>query len=146
MNVTHEHHLKVLAEVFDHLKHLTQSKGQEYAGQEGANNMHANFDRLATKLHLIPEKVLWVYTTKHLDSIENWINEIGSPAARKLSEPMEGRIDDAILYLILLRGMVWRRNHEGKAQAHPEQNEIPRPGSWQQMSPSEMVEHFGRRS
>jgi hypothetical protein len=109
MNVAHDHHLKILAEVFEHLKHLTQSKGQEYTGQQGVNNVHANFDRLATKLNLIPEKVLWVYLTKHIDSIETWINGIGMPTTRKLSEPMEGRIDDAILYLVLLRGMVWRR-------------------------------------
>jgi hypothetical protein len=47
------------------------------------------------------EQVLWVYTTKHLDGIQAYVN-----GHRSQREGVEGRINDAITYLILLRGMV----------------------------------------
>ena len=98
---------------FKQLTELSEGKGAEYAGQEVSHNEHANFDRLSTKLQIPPEKVLWVYLTKHLDSIENYINTQDQPAV-KLSEPITGRIDDAILYLLLLKGMVIRGHNSSE--------------------------------
>lgn len=76
---------------------LTASKGEEYARNE---DQLANFKRNAAQVNLSPEIVWFVYFNKHLDAIVNWINGGSS------SEPIEGRIDDAILYLCLLKAMV----------------------------------------
>lgn len=94
---------QLIASTFTAIRDLTATKGQEYsntAAQHDADQ-HANFKRLAAELGLTPEKVLSVYLTKHLDSIKSFIR-----TGAVLSEPIEGRIDDAILYLILLKGLV----------------------------------------
>jgi hypothetical protein len=79
-------------------RELLQKKGQEYSGKE---DRHANFTRLAAQLKLAPEKILWVYLTKHMDGILSYIN--GDYAG---SEPIRGRIEDARNYLALLAGMI----------------------------------------
>ena len=77
---------------------LNKTKGSDYSGDEDALE---NFKRLATKLELTKEQVLGVYMTKHLDAIDTYIRE-----GNVKSEPIDGRIDDAIVYLILLKAMV----------------------------------------
>ncbi len=110
MTITRDRFYKIVDETFAAIRKLSGSKGVEYAGPNVVNtNELANFDRLSDGLEIAPEKVLWVYTTKHLDSIRTYINGLDTPAIRKLSEPIEGRIDDAILYLLLLKAMVVRR-------------------------------------
>jgi hypothetical protein len=97
---------------------LTATKGEEYAN--APDDQLANFRRLGLKLGLPMEKVLMVYLTKHLDSIEHYIKPLASGhannlTAKALSEPIDGRIDDAILYLILLKAIVIeRREVEGQ--------------------------------
>lgn len=83
--------------VWAKLQALRQAGQKEYAGGE---NAFGNFERLAAKLQLPREKVLWVYLTKHLDGIEAWLN--GHKSQR---EPVTGRIEDAIVYLLLLHAM-----------------------------------------
>lgn len=111
MNINRADFGKICKDVWERIEKLNRTKGEEYTGSEGAGNVHANFDRLSAKLKISPDKVLWVYLTKHLDSIENHINEADQPTQRALSEPMEGRVDDAILYLLLWRAMNLRRNY-----------------------------------
>lgn len=111
--INRDRHAKIVADTFGSIDKLNRSKGVEYTGHEGADNVHANFDRLARDLKLTPEQVLMVYLTKHLDSIKNYVNMVSVPESEvpvnfTLSEPIEGRIDDAILYLILLKGMCVR--------------------------------------
>lgn len=89
----------LLNATFNHLIELTQTKGAEYA--HSADQL-ANFKRLSERLGMTPEAVLMVYLTKHLDSIESYIRE----PSMCLSEPINGRIDDAILYLCLLKGLI----------------------------------------
>ena len=60
-----------------------------------------NFKRIATELGITPKKALWVYLKKHLDSIASYIK-----TEKVLSEPIEGRIKDARVYLALLRGLI----------------------------------------
>jgi hypothetical protein len=87
-----------LVATMERLIELTDSKGREYAN---SSDQLANFKRLATRLGLSPAQVVMVYLTKHLDSIDSWI----SNPHQDLSEPIDGRIDDAILYLILLKAI-----------------------------------------
>lgn len=77
---------------------LTQSKGEEYSRD---TDQLANFKRQAEELHMTPEKVLMVYLNKHLDAVKSFVK-----TGKIYSEPISGRIDDAILYLILLKGIV----------------------------------------
>lgn len=77
---------------------LTASKGEEYSRD---SDQLANFKRQAEELLMTPEKVLMVYLNKHLDAVKSFVK-----TGKIYSEPIEGRIDDAILYLILLKGIV----------------------------------------
>lgn len=85
----------ILRDTFDNLTVLSCTKGKEYAGSD---DRLANFKRLGADLGMDPRAVLWVYLTKHLDAIRSYLRR-----GHVLSEPIEGRIDDAILYLVLLK-------------------------------------------
>lgn len=80
------------------LVNLTAGKGEEYSRD---SDQLANFKRQAEELNATPEKILMVYLNKHLDAIKSFVK-----TGKVYSEPIEGRIDDAILYLILLKGIV----------------------------------------
>lgn len=88
----------LLSNTYKSLVNLTASKGEEYS--RDADQL-ANFKRQAEELNTTPEKILMVYLNKHLDSIKSFVK-----TGKVHSEPIEGRIDDAILYLILLKGIV----------------------------------------
>lgn len=82
-------------------------KGREYSGN---NNRFNNFQRLGQELELPPEKILWIYLKKHLDSILSYIN-----LEKELSsEPIIGRINDARNYLALLAGMIQEKQGGSK--------------------------------
>lgn len=97
---------RLLTQTAERMRDLTGTKGEEYANTaaDGDADQHANFKRLAQELGLSPEQVLSVYLTKHLDAIKSFLRH-----GREFSEPIDGRIDDAILYLILLKGLVIER-------------------------------------
>ncbi len=86
------------------LKRLTGTKGREY--RNGDPDVHANFNRLQAMLGIDRHKVLMVFATKHWDSIGNYIRTLGQDGAPALSEPIDGRIDDIILYMLLLKAMI----------------------------------------
>lgn len=96
---------KVFEATFESCRNLGATKGGEYAGTERKTNVHANFDRLSGDLGVAPITILMVYLAKHLDSIRNWASHANKDISPSLSEPVEGRIDDAINYLILLKAM-----------------------------------------
>lgn len=83
--------------VWEKLRALREAGQKEYAG---GTNAFGNFERLGAALQLPREKILWVYLVKHLDGIQAWLN--GHKSQR---EPVTGRIEDAIVYLLLLHAM-----------------------------------------
>lgn len=88
------------------LQFLREAGQKEYAHSE--DNAFGNFERTAEDLENITrEQVLWIFVKKHLDGIKAYIN-----GHRSQRESVEGRINDAIVYLILLRGMV--EDNKGK--------------------------------
>lgn len=97
--MTREEFDELLSSTFGTLAALSDTKGAEYA--HDADQL-ANFKRLGERLGMTSEAVLMVYLTKHLDSIESYIRR---PSV-DLSEPIDGRIDDAILYLCLLKALI----------------------------------------
>lgn len=103
MAMTHYEFLITIDELCKRLHALSGSKGEEYRGAE--DNQFGNFERGSADTGCSREQVLWVYLSKHLDSIKTWIRDEAAGVQRARSEPIAGRIDDAILYLLLLRGM-----------------------------------------
>lgn len=88
----------VMALVIKEIQYLRSAGQKEYAGGE---NAFGNFERLSDQLQLNRKKVLWVYLMKHIDGVVSYLN--GHISQR---EPVERRINDIIVYLILLRGMI----------------------------------------
>ena len=83
----------------------TRDQGQkEYASCNGKDNVFANFERIADLLQVGREKVLVTYLLKHIEGIVSDIN--GHTSQR---EPIEGRIKDSIVYLMLLWAMKQRK-------------------------------------
>ena len=100
---------KILNTMIAEEKEIGATKAQEYANSD---DRLANFRRLAKELDLTPEKVLWVYLKKHLDSIAYYIKA----GCVKSDEPIESRIKDARVYLSLLRAMVEERYSEQRVK------------------------------
>lgn len=98
---------KYQLELIDKVLKITESKGKEYANS--AVDRFANFNRLAAQLDMSNIKVCMVYLTKHFDAISNYVK-----TEEILSEPIEGRIVDAITYLILLAGMIKENSYSSE--------------------------------
>lgn len=107
--------IALLKQTHSKLLSLSNSKGKEYAGSD---DRLANFKRLGDELNMIPEKALWVYLKKHLDSLTTYIKDQETGFKREYSEPITGRVDDAILYLHLLKALIHER--EGIPVTTPE--------------------------
>ena len=93
---------------FEECLDVMNTKGQEYAGSE---DKFANFKRLANKYNVPAEEICGIYMTKHLDSIDSFIRERRAGKSvmeieAGLSEPISGRIMDAVNYLFILKGIV----------------------------------------
>ena len=99
--VTHQEFDKYQNELLSKVVGMGDTKGKEYSNSE---SRFANFDRLAAELGLTNIQVAWVYTKKHLDGIASYCR-----TQKELSEPIEGRIVDAIVYLTLIAGMIAER-------------------------------------
>jgi len=76
-----------------------QKKGDTYAGE--GQDKFANFKRIASTFGIDQKFVAMVYLSKHLDAIASYMRkEYNDP------ESIEGRIKDAINYLLIIYGMI----------------------------------------
>lgn len=98
----HEFIEKELDQLHKTLVVLSSTKGSEYAGDD---DLLLNFKKHAQDCGVEPETVLHIFMTKHLHAISTYVKDTQAGNKRGLSEPIEGRINDAILYLALLRVM-----------------------------------------
>ena len=96
-----DHFEKVVSEMRD----LLNNKGREYAGDDDALN---NF-KTGTDIGITPLQKSWVFTEKHISSIKSYIKN----GKEFSSEPIEGRILDAMNYLFLISCLV-KENKERK--------------------------------
>lgn len=94
---------KVLAKMHKEEMAIAKTKGREYTQRDRLDN----FKRIGRELGVDPKVILWVYLKKHLDSITNYIKE-----GKVYSEPIEGRIMDARVYLSLLRCLIEEEKKE----------------------------------
>lgn len=78
---------------------LREAGQKEYAHAE--DNAFANFERVSADLGIDRKLVLWTYLRKHIDGITSYLR--GHKSQR---EDVRGRINDALVYLLLLRGMI----------------------------------------
>lgn len=97
--MTRDDMAKLMGDVFVECKALRSAGQEEYAHDE--DNAFRNFEAVGQYLGIQREKVLLTYAIKHLDGIIAWVN--GHTSQR---EDVRGRINDLIVYLCLLRGMV----------------------------------------
>lgn len=100
--------------VFNECDALREAGQKEYAGE--GHDAFANFNRLSESLRLDRKAVLMVYAQKHWDGIASYVG--GHQSQR---EDVRGRINDQIVYLCLLRGMI--DEEQGKVGVTP----IPMP-------------------
>jgi hypothetical protein len=97
---------------FENVRRLREDKGREYAGTV-VDDALANFRRNAKDVGVEMEIIWRVYAGKHWDSISQYIRDCANKEFnRQRPEPIEGRIDDLITYLCLLKAMVHERKHE----------------------------------
>lgn len=85
-------------EHYARIAEINDKKGKDYAGDDDAL---ANFKAAAEQLGVSPYTIWAVYAHKHWSAIMSFCKE-----GQVESEPIEGRIHDAILYLFLLLGLV----------------------------------------
>lgn len=83
-----------------------RAKGHDYREGHDDDLLH-NFRTVGEDMDIAPEKVWYIYASKHWKAIKTFIKEGGQSE----SEPIEGRIKDVIVYLLLL----YRRVQEMKA-------------------------------
>lgn len=90
---------QVMDKVFSECNKFREAGQKEYAHKD--ENAFANFERVAERLGIDRKSVLMVYVEKHIDGIHSFIK--GHKSQR---EDVRGRINDVIVYLCLLRGMI----------------------------------------
>lgn len=82
---------------------LLVSKGLEYSGTV---DRLSNFKRGAILTGVTPLQCCFVYMSKHYDSLASYIRNDAAGAPIKLSEPIEGRLDDLINYCFLMKALI----------------------------------------
>ena len=90
---------KLMEQIFSECTALRGAGQAEYAHRD--ENAFANFERVSERLGLSRKQVLLVYMEKHFDGICSYVQ-----GHRSQRESVTGRINDMIVYLCLLRGMV----------------------------------------
>lgn len=105
---------KVLDETVVEIIRLRQLKGGEYAGDV---DCLANF-RSEAAANGIPMELVWkIYAGKHWAAVSTYIKDILDHKVRPRSEPIEGRLDDLILYFILLKAILFEREETAADEA-----------------------------
>lgn len=99
---------EILYGTISRIKNLSASKGEEYKAVDSSDQL-ANF-RAAARDVGVPMEVVWrIYAGKHWGSINTYVRDLIAGTPREYSEPMEGRVDDLIVYLILFKLMLAER-------------------------------------
>lgn len=97
---------------FDHLRALYAVKAGEYATD--ADRL-SNFRGAAQRTGMTSEQVLLIYLDKHYASICNYIRDSAQGKSRPRSEPINGRVDDMIVYLLLFKALLQEASSVGSA-------------------------------
>lgn len=109
MSMTPQQMQELIRDTAERLCALHAMKSHDYT--QGANDAFANFKRCGARLGNIkdPAFIAWAtYYMKHEDAL--WTYLEGKPI-KDTAEPPERRIDDMIVYLLLLKGEIISRRH-----------------------------------
>lgn len=77
---------------------INKTKGEEYSGDD---DICKNFKDQAELLDVDPKLVWAIYVNKHWAAIMSHVKK-----GKVFSEPIEGRIDDVILYLLIYKALI----------------------------------------
>lgn len=109
---SHERWAQLLDRSIEQIETLSALKGGEYAGD---SDCLANFRRNGQDLEL-PMEVIWrVYAAKHWDAVGQYIRDLAAGRKRLVLEPISGRVDDLLVYLLLFKAMIEEREENGGA-------------------------------
>jgi hypothetical protein len=103
---SHEDYAALIDATVKEIKSLSELKGGEYAGDF---DRLANFRRNGERLGLPMETVWAVYAAKHWDAVLQFIQDLNTGKERTRVEPIEGRVDDLLVYLILFKAILAER-------------------------------------
>ena len=103
-----EEYKKLRDEFIEETFKLSDEKRIEYTEGNHMDNVLWNFENIGSLVNLEPLKVLSVYYQKHNSSITNFFKE-----GKEYSEPIEGRIQDMINYLLLMVAMLRKYKKRG---------------------------------
>lgn len=104
---SHARYNELLAETVQMIQQLSEQKGGEYAGD---SDRLANFRRNAGNLGLQMEQVWAVYAAKHWDAVMQYVQDLATGKTRTRMEPIEGRVDDLIVYMLLFKAILDERS------------------------------------
>ncbi len=102
----HERFEILVEQTIEEMRRLIVLKGGEYAGD--ADRL-ANFRRNASALGLPMEAVWAVYAAKHWDAIQQYCQDAVTGKRRERLEGIDGRLDDLIVYCLLMKAIVDER-------------------------------------
>ena len=104
---SHERYAQLIDETIEKITTLSKLKGGEYAGDD---DRLANFRRNADRLGVSMETVWAVYAAKHWDAIQTFVQDLNVGKSRDRLEPISGRVDDLLVYLILFKAILEERD------------------------------------
>ena len=102
----HAKYNEIVKSTVAEIEKLGALKGGEYAGD---NDRLANFRRNGVQLDLPMETVWATYYNKHHDAVMQYIRDLRNGKSRDRLEPIDGRVDDMLTYLILFKCMLDER-------------------------------------
>lgn len=103
---SHDRYDQLVTDTVEQIHSLSILKGGEYAGD---GDRLANFRRNAAALDLTMEQVWAVYTAKHWDAIIQYVKDTAAGVSRPRTESISARLDDLIVYAILMKAIVVER-------------------------------------
>lgn len=103
---SHVEYDKLLETTFEEMRKLGTLKGGEYAhGDDRLDNFRRNGVDCC-----LPMETIWrVYAGKHWDAITQYVRDVQFGVERQRLESVTGRINDLLVYLVLLKCMVVER-------------------------------------
>jgi hypothetical protein len=101
-----ERYDELVKETLKKILELGVKKGGEYAGDE---DRLANFRRNAERWGMTMEQCWGVYVSKHYDAVQQYVQDLARGKTRERMEPLSGRVDDIIVYMLLFKAMLDER-------------------------------------
>jgi hypothetical protein len=96
----------LLNDTIAEIQKLSKLKGGEYAGDD---DRLANFRRNAANFGVNMDTIWSVYAAKHWDALMQYIKDINQGTVRDRLEPIAGRVDDLLVYLLLYKAILDER-------------------------------------